>query len=90
VELFKSRMVDLHAVTRRSVVVPISSYSIKEIGAFVGHKYSVDDPGGAHSIAWFEEFQHDRTKAEALDKLLTYNREDCLAVRSLYEWLRAL
>ncbi|MGO9274220.1 MAG: TM0106 family RecB-like putative nuclease [Terriglobia bacterium] len=86
-ELFKSRMIDLHTVTRHSVVVPVSSYSIKQIWAFVGHQYSVEDPGGAQSIVWFEEFQHDPTKAEVLDKLLSYNREDCLALKSVYRWL---
>jgi len=86
-ELFKSRMIDLHTVTKHSVAVPVSGYSIKQIGAFVGHQYSVEDPGGAQSIAWFEEFQHDPTKTGILDKILTYNREDCLALRSVYHWL---
>ena len=75
---------------KRSVVVPVPSYSIKQIGAFVGPKYSVEDPGGAQSIVWFEEFQRDRTKADVRDKLLTYNREDCLALKTVYEWLRVL
>ena len=89
-DLFRSRMTDLHTVTKRSVVVPISSYSIKQIGAFAGHKYSMEDPGGAQSIVWFEEFQRDPSKTETRDKLLTYNQEDCLALKKVHEWLRAL
>jgi len=89
-DLFKSRMIDLHTVIKRAVAVPVSGYSIKQIGAFVGHKYSVDDPGGAQSIVWFEEFQRDPSGIEIRDKLLTYNREDCLALKRVYEWLREL
>lgn len=89
-ELFKSRMVDLYPVVKRSAVLPARGYGLKRIAPFVGVKYSADDAGGSQSIVWFQEYQRDPSRKDILETLLTYNREDCVAIKSVEEWLRRL
>jgi predicted RecB family nuclease len=89
-ELFKSRMVDLLPIVKRTVVLPSRGYGLKSVAPFAGHKYSAKDAGGAQSIVWFQEYQRDQTKVNILERLLTYNKEDCLAMKSVEEWLRKL
>lgn len=90
VELFKRRMVDLYPIMKRSAVLPARGYGLKRIAPFVGVKYSADDAGGAQSIVWFQEYQRDPSRKDILETLLTYNREDCIAMKSVEEWLRRL
>lgn len=89
-ELFRSRMVDLYPVVKRSVVLPTRGYSLKRIAPFAGIKYSAENAGGAQSIVWFQEYQRNPGRSDVLETLLTYNKEDCLAMKSIEEPLRKL
>ena len=89
-ENFRKRMVDLHPVVRKSVVLPARGYGLKKIAPFVGLKYSAANAGGAQSIVWFQKYQRDPSDAEVMSTLLQYNREDCLAMKYVEEWLRSL
>jgi predicted RecB family nuclease len=86
-ELFRNRMVDLNTVVERTVALPTRNYSLKTVGRFIGFKYSSVEAGGAQSIAWFQEYQADQTKKDLLETLLTYNEEDCRALRAVRDWL---
>jgi len=87
---FKSRMVDLHPIVKDTVVLSAKSYGLKSVAPFVGLKYSATDAGGAQSIVWFQQYQQDPTRADILETLLTYNKEDCLAMKKIESWLRTL
>ncbi len=89
-ELFKSRMVDLLPIVERSVVLPARGYGLKYVAPFAGHTYSVENAGGAQSIVWFHEYQRDPSRSDVLEKLLTYNKEDCVAMRMVEAWLRKI
>lgn len=89
-ELFKSRMVDLYPAVKRSAVLPSRGYGLKRIAPFVGVKYSSEYAGGAQSIVWFQEYQGNPSRQDILETLLTYNREDCVAMKSVEDWLRKL
>jgi len=89
-ELFKGRMIDLYPIVKQSVVLPVRSYSIKQVSPFAGHRYSTEGASGAQSIVWFQEYQEDESKGDVFEKLLTYNREDCLALKAVEGWLRGL
>ena len=88
--LFKSRMLDLLPIVKRAVVLPARGYGLKHVAPFAGHAYSAENASGAQSIVWFQEYQRDETKDKVLEKLLTYNKEDCLAMKAVEEWLRGL
>ena len=90
VDIFRNNMIDLLPVVRDSIVPPTRSYGIKDIAPLAGHKYSVNDPGGAQAIVSFQEYQRDHSKTDKKDWLLSYNREDCVALKRVYEWLKVL
>ena len=64
---------------------PLTSYGLKPICKYTSFKWSADDAGGANSIAWYYEYlDGDNTMME---KILTYNKEDCMATAHLKQWL---
>jgi uncharacterized protein len=89
-ENFRSRMVDLHPIVKKSVVLPARGYGLKKIAPFVGLKYSAANAGGAQSIVWFQKYQQDPSDLEVMSTLLQYNQEDCLAMKYVEAWLRNL
>lgn len=89
-ENFRHRMVDLHPIVKNSVVLPARGYGLKKIAPFVGLKYSAANAGGAQSIVWFHKYQANPKDTEVVSELLQYNREDCLAMKYVEEWLRSL
>lgn len=89
-DAFRDRMVDLLSVAKESVVVPARGYGLKKIAPVVGYQYQIADAGGAQAIVWFQEYQKDPDNRELLARILQYNQEDCLALKAVYEWLKAL
>lgn len=87
---FRRRMVDLHLIVRDSVVLPARGYGLKKIAPFVGLKYSAANAGGAQSIVWFHQYQQNPKDTAVVSELLQYNREDCIAMKWVEEWLRDL
>ncbi|MGD0695837.1 MAG: TM0106 family RecB-like putative nuclease [Terriglobia bacterium] len=90
VEHFRAQMVDLFPLVRQTAVLPTRGYGLKHVAPLLGFKYSAKDAGGAQSIVWFQEYQKDPANAEILDKILTYNKDDCVAMKVVYDWLRSL
>ncbi|MFZ0739919.1 MAG: TM0106 family RecB-like putative nuclease [Candidatus Acidiferrales bacterium] len=90
VTIFRNRMVDLCPIVKETVVLPTRSYGLKAVAPFAGIKYSAKDAGGAQSIVWFQEYQQDQNREDLLKTLLTYNREDCVAMKYVEGWLRTL
>jgi predicted RecB family nuclease len=64
---------------------PLTSYGLKPICKYTGFAWSAEDAGGANSISWFAEYMDG--KDEMMEKILTYNKEDCMATAHLKEWL---
>ena len=84
-------MVDLYPIVKRSVVLPARGYGLKRIAPFVGVKYSADDAGGSQLhrvVSGIPVLKPSRR--DILETLLTYNREDGVAIKSVEEWLRRL
>ncbi len=84
-------LLDLLPITRESVVLPIYSYSLKEIEKFVGFKRTQDEYGGAWSMAKYIEAVETTNKSlreELMAKILVYNNEDLAATWAVLQWLR--
>ncbi len=85
-------LLDLLPITRESVVLPIYSYSLKEIEKFVGFKRTQDEYGGAWSMAKYieaVETTNESLRAELMEKILVYNQEDLAATWAVLQWLRS-
>ena len=62
---------------------------MKDIGKYVGAIWSIQDASGLLSIAW--RLQWDLSKEVALkQKIITYNIEDCEALRLVVSELRCI
>jgi predicted RecB family nuclease len=68
------------------VYFPTYSNSLKEIGDFLGAKWSQATPSGIHTIAWRERWLRTGDPIWK-ERLLRYNREDCLALKRVAECL---
>jgi predicted RecB family nuclease len=64
---------------------PLTSYGLKAICKYTGFSWSAEDAGGANSISWYDEYM--QGDDSMMDKILTYNKEDCMATAHLKQWL---
>jgi predicted RecB family nuclease len=76
------RLVNVNKYIFGKVYFPVYSNRLKEIGAFVGAKWTVSNATGLRSLAWRSRWE-DIRDSEHKDMLLSYNREDCLALKIL-------
>lgn len=59
---------------------PSYTYGIKSIAKLIGFSWRDPDPGGANSIAWYNEYIKDPSRREILQRILEYNEDDCMAM----------
>ncbi len=89
VEKFGRLRVDLYQIVKKSSDWPLSSYGIKPIAKYLGFRWSSEDASGANSIAWYADYRENPANKELLQKILTYNREDCEAMMVVKDWLQS-
>ena len=87
----RRNLLDLLPVARESVLLPLSSYSLKEVEKYVGFKRSQTEYGGSWSIAKYieaTETHDENSRNKLVGEILTYNQEDLAATWAVFEWLR--
>jgi predicted RecB family nuclease len=72
-----------------NIYFPTYSNELKEVGRYLGCRWSSPDATGHQTILWRSQWEtsHDPMLK---DRLITYNREDCLALKKITEVLSAL
>lgn len=86
----QKNLLNLLPITERSVVLPLSSYSLKTIEKYVGFERTQDEYGGTWSMAKYidaTETEDQVMRAEVMDSFRTYNKEDLAATWSVLQWL---
>ncbi|MFQ5995904.1 MAG: TM0106 family RecB-like putative nuclease [Acidiferrobacterales bacterium] len=68
---------------------PTYSYGIKQIARLVGFKWRDPDPSGANSIAWYNEYLKDPSQQDILQRIISYNEDDCRAMIAIKEYFEA-
>lgn len=86
-EALEKNMIDLLDRLRPCVVFPLSFYSLKDLGKYVGFEWRTSDATGADSILWHEKYLKNHRKAQ-LQQILDYNEDDVTATYRLQRWLR--
>ena len=89
VRTLTDRTINVLATIHSEVYFPCYSNSLKDVGHFLGCKWSSADASGLQSIVWrahWERSQDHKFKAD----LLQYNHEDCQALRRVTEFLYTL
>jgi len=87
----KKNLLDLLSITQSSIVLPLPSYSLKVVEKYIGYKRTLDEYGGDWSMAKYIEATETRDearRAEIMDQILAYNREDLEATWAVLQWLK--
>jgi predicted RecB family nuclease len=75
---------------KRAVVMPTDSSSLKAFARFAGFAWRDDDPGGAQSLAWWNDYWTDPVANAAFrERVLRYNEDDVRASFVVKDWLAA-
>ncbi len=82
---------DLLPITRKAIILPEPSYSLKVVEKYTGFRRTQDKYGGDWSMAKYIEAVEtdDETKRrELIDEIIKYNEEDLKATWKVLEWLK--
>ena len=68
---------------------PVNSLGLKSLARYLGFDWSAADASGAASIQWYVDWARTRDPA-LLDRILTYNMQDCIASSIVFDGMIAL
>jgi predicted RecB family nuclease len=80
------RLVNVNRYIYGQVYFPVRSNGLKDIGAFIGAKWTSPQASGLQSLVWRHHWEETREETYK-DLLLTYNAEDCRALQLLTDEL---
>ncbi len=86
IEQMIENAVNVLAIVYGHVFFPTYSNGLKDIGTYLGFKWTSEDASGINSLVWrarFEETRDDNLKK----RLLEYNLDDCLALKRVAEFV---
>src|SRR5262249_4096408 len=81
--------VNLVSVIHGSVYFPTFSNGLKDVGRHLGCTWTDMDASGWQSLVWRARWEQTREQSWK-DKLVTYNAEDCAALRKVTEFVQAV
>ena len=92
-ERVKRNLLDLFPITQDAVALPVPSYGLKQAERIAGFKRTLDEYRGDWSIARYIEATETHSaqlRADIMDEILAYNREDLEATWAVLRWLQDL
>lgn len=78
-------LVDLFPIVKKSVILPLYSYTIKDIAKYLGFKWNNKNAGGTQSMFWYSKYLDGEDGFK--DLIIEYNKDDCYATKVLKDWL---
>ena len=86
----QSRTVDLYYdVVQKATMWPTRDHSIKTLAKFLGFQWRDNNPSGAASIEWFDQWITTGDPA-IKERIIVYNHDDVIATRVLLDGIRGL
>ncbi len=83
----KEHSIDLYLdVVKPCTEWPTYNYSVKTLAQHLGFQWRDENPSGAASIQWFNEWREDKNP-EKLQRILHYNEDDCTAMMWIKDYL---
>jgi len=87
--LMRDRSVNVLNLIYSNIYFPTYSNELKEIGNYLGCYWSASKPSGIQSIVWRKKWEcSNDTKLK--DTLITYNYEDCVALKTITDFLYSI
>lgn len=85
-----SNLRDLHRDATQGFAFPTYGHSIKAIAPYVGFQWNQEDVSGTECVALYFDYVRDpESNRTNLEKIVSYNREDCEALRAVKDWIAA-
>lgn len=88
-EKIADRLVNLNTFIYGKVYFPLRSNNLKEIGKFIGASWTLPEASGLQSIVW-RHYWDDKRELKYKNRLIVYNKEDCLAIKTLTDFLTSI
>jgi predicted RecB family nuclease len=89
IDLILQRCVNVLTQVHQHIYFPTYSNGLKDICHFLGCERTYEIPNGLQSMIWRKSWEAN-AQPETKAALLRYNKEDCLALRRLCEFIKAL
>lgn len=86
-ERIRSRCFNVLSTIYGRIYFPTYSNDLKRIASFLGFNWSDSNASGLQSILWRQQWEQSKDKVWK-EKIVTYNREDCNALRMLEQALQ--
>jgi predicted RecB family nuclease len=86
IDRIRSKSCNVLAVIYSHFYFPTHSNSLKDIGRLLGAEWSAPDASGIQSLVWRLEWEAGREESRK-QQLVVYNREDCLALKKVAEFV---
>ena len=86
IDLLASRFIDLHALIRKSWILPLKNYGLKTISNWLGFEWMQKNVNGSKALYWWIQYQITQNEI-FLKKIIQYNKDDCLATLKIAEYL---
>jgi predicted RecB family nuclease len=86
IDNIKNRLININTYIYGKIYFPVRSNKLKEIGAFIGANWTSSNASGLQTLVWRHYWDKTRN-AEYYNVLITYNKEDCLALKFLTDEL---
>lgn len=84
----QNSMIDIYSILKKCVAIPVFSYSLKEVGKYLGFEWRDKDALGVNSIIWHNNWMNTKD-TQFKDRLLAYNEDDCKATKFVKQWLES-
>jgi predicted RecB family nuclease len=88
-ERLEANCINILSLFYAHVYLPVYSNDLKSVARFLGFKWSAEGASGIQSIAWRTEWERSHNNA-IKGTLISYNREDCQALRVVTDALRSI
>lgn len=85
----KVSLINMEKIVRDSVIMPVTSYSLKNIAKALGFRWKNKDASAMQSMCWYSSYLETKDR-KYLDLSIEYNEDDCLALLFIKNWLLSL
>ena len=83
---FETRFVDLYPIADRLFAFPIPDMNVNHISEWLGHRPANPDVNAFNAYELYNSYQKTADE-EDLKLVIEYNKDDCMAVARIKEWL---
>ncbi len=84
----RNNFIDVHARLKSGWLLPVKSYSLKEVAKWINFKWSKRNTDGPKALLWWRQWiASKKSKDNLLKWILEYNQDDCIATWKITEWI---